>query len=101
MTNRQPIVHTFPSTKWEFRPCKIAGPPQGRRSTRSEAEGSYRVARRDERKPLNVEVKYLGGPEAVWLLKCRGHEWKVSGAQALHDALLGINGAFWKKAAPA
>lgn len=100
MTNRQAIVHTFPSTTWEYRKVKLAGPRPGKAQRRSASEGTFRVGRRDERKPLCVEVSYRGGPEAVWVLRSRGHEWRVSGAQALHDVLLGVNGPFFRQVAP-
>lgn len=83
------------STDWEWKLCKIAGPRPGKASTRSAAQGSTRRARRDERKPLHIEVAYRGGPEAMWILRARGHEWKLPGHRALHDALLDVNGPFW------
>lgn len=87
-----------PSTNWEFRKVKIAGPRQGNAQRERSEPRSFRVGRRDERKPLSVEIRYVGGPEAHWVVKARGGSWKVPGHRCLHDALLDVNGPFWRTA---
>jgi len=94
------IVHAFGSTKWEWRKVKIRGPRPTQGAQRATKEPSDRRGRRDERKPLCVEISYLGGPEAVWLLKARGGTWRIPGHRALNDALLDVNGPFWAPRKP-
>lgn len=82
----QPYTRS-PSTKWEWKLCRVqAGPapagdsaPQGHRSA---------VRRgRDAHLPLTIQVRYRGGPEASWLITYRGLVRRFPGHLSLHDAL--------------
>lgn len=49
------------------------------------------LSRRDPRDPLQVTVKYRGGPECWYEIKARGATVRVPGHVALHDLMLTIN----------
>jgi hypothetical protein len=91
MTNRQNIVHTFGSTKWEWRLCKVrdlATRPGDR------ASGDRRAPKLRSRRaqvPLTITVRYRGGPEASWLIDYRGRSWRVPGHLSVHDALSALS----------
>jgi hypothetical protein len=53
---------------------------------------SRRLSFRDRRKNLWLEVAYRGGPEALWVVRCRGGEWLVPGHRAIEDVMAHLNG---------
>ena len=88
------------STDWEWKKVKLAGPRPGKAQRLRSSLPLRRVAGRDHRKPLHLEVRYVGGAEAEWILKARGHEWRLPGHRSLHDALLDVNAPFFTARLP-
>lgn len=50
-----------------------------------------RLAERDARAPLQVQVSYRGGAEAWWELRARGRVWRFPGHHSIHDVLMWVN----------
>lgn len=87
MANRDAIVHLFPSTKWEYRKVKLSSGTAPAGDSASATSTSRSARRRDSHKPMTIEIRYRGGPEASWLIAYRGVVRRFAGHQALHDVL--------------
>lgn len=87
----QEIEHAFgsPTTAWEW--VKIVRRPRPSVTVERSESFRLRLAAREARRPLQVTVRYRGGPEAWWELSSRGRSWRFPGHVALHDVLLYIN----------
>jgi hypothetical protein len=96
------IEQAFSSTTWGFRRVEIRPPARAKsQPERSEDLKALlvRLRRREMRKPLEVTVRFRGGPECWWELTARGRVWRFPGYVALHDALAHINASHWPKRA--
>jgi len=83
--------HLIAST-WEWKKVvKIEPPARAIGTAAPKASPRERLAQRQLRKPLDVQVRYRGGPECWWELKARGRVWRFPGHVCLHDALTFIN----------
>lgn len=82
----------LPSTTFEWKRCRVkeSSAPQGY-STREAS--SFQLPRpRDPSKPLGVEFRYRGGPEASYDVRFRGRTWRFPGHIMMIDVLQFING---------
>lgn len=87
----QELEQAFASanTAWEWAKIErrqAAGSTAGRK-----AALHRRLRQRDARKPLQVTVRYRGGPECWWEISGRGREYHIPGSVCLHDAMMWIN----------
>jgi hypothetical protein len=48
------------------------------------------LSRRDPRKPLEITIKYRGGPECWWEVRARGVTLRRPGHMAIHDLFVEI-----------
>lgn len=75
------------STTWAWRRVKIAPAPQAN-VTASASEATLKgLLRWPRRKPLNITLKYRGGPECWWEIRARGRTIRRPGYIALHDLM--------------
>lgn len=81
-----------PSTTWGWRRVKIGRPPEAQGTARLRSSSAALRPGRDPRTPLTVQVTYRGGPECWWELRSRGLILRRSGATAIHDALMELQG---------
>jgi hypothetical protein len=79
-------------TQWHPETDKISAAPAQGTSTAPEGvrPGGKRKWSRDRYEPLNIEVRYRGGPEASWLITARGVSWRFPGHLSLHDSLAAV-----------
>lgn len=86
-------ISFLPSTTFEWKKCRVAesSAPQGC-STR-EASSFQIPPRRDPVKPLGIEIRYRGGPEASFDVRFRGRTWRFPGHMQMIDVMQFINGA--------
>lgn len=74
-----------PSTTWEWKKVKVRRPAGGPSSASSKTASS--LSAWNPREPLSITVSYRGGPEAWWLIRARGREFRVPGHLCIHDAM--------------
>lgn len=77
--------------------CKIQGRPAPQDTARAKRVPSAFVPSRDPRKPLQISLRYIGGPEGCWMVEARGAKWHVCGSQTVLEAFRGLNAGFTKK----
>lgn len=80
------------STRWEWKLCKVSGPPSGQQQQPPKASSSGVLPSRALREPTTLTVRYRGGPEAWWEVKARGKTYRLPGHLCLHDALSKVYG---------
>lgn len=83
----------FGSTTFEWRKVRISPAPAGDRAAQQLRPGFRGVRRRDAHLPMQLEVRYVGGPECGWLISARGRVWRFQGYLQLHDVLGQVAGA--------
>lgn len=94
------IEHAFSSTTWGFRRVEIKPPARAKaQPERSEDRKALlrRLRQREMRKPLEISVRYRGGPECWWEIVARGRVWRFPGYVSLHDALAHVNASHWPR----
>jgi hypothetical protein len=83
---------SIPSTTWEWKTVKMrrSSAPQGTENERSD----FRPASgpRDPKRPLDVRIRFVGGPEASSEVRYRGRTWRFPGSVYLIDMLQFVNG---------
>lgn len=86
-----PLV-SLPSTTfvWKRVRMSIGFRPAGNSNERSEFRPWLRP--RDPVKPLDMRLRYTGGPEASIEVRHRGRTWRFPGGTALIDVLQFVNG---------
>ena len=81
------------STTWAYRKIRVrATPTEGGRVSRPEGPTTS-LSYREPRRPLWIEIRYVGGLECSWLVAYRGRVRRFPGHMALHDVLTAVNGA--------
>jgi hypothetical protein len=80
-----------PSTTyhWEDGSLRRAGAPEG--TARPTGRSIWSLRWRDPRKPLDLQIQWIGGAEDTWLIRARGWRWKVTGEVELACVLRWIN----------
>lgn len=76
-----------PSTRWVAQPPKIAPPPQAKGHRASEASPALSLLPWPARRPMNITIKYRGGPECWYEIRARNRTMRVPGVVCIHDAL--------------
>ena len=100
MTSDNESVHPFPSTKWEWKLCKVkAAPAQGSQHPKDSTR-AFRVQKREIRAWMTVRIRYQGGADASYAVEARGRCWRFSGVSALHDVMTFIASEEWNRAQP-
>jgi hypothetical protein len=77
------------STTWEWRRVKIERPAGGQVAA---PKASARPS--PLRKPKTLTVKFRGGDEAWWEIRCGDRTIRRPGVTALHDVLKDVYGLF-------
>lgn len=73
-----------PSTTWAWKLIKIKpSHPEGRRARSASTYAPNR--RRDVSKPLDIKVRYNGGPESSWVIWTRGGCRRFPGHMRIDD----------------
>lgn len=80
--------------------CIIQGPRPAQKSARLQDAPLRRLARRDPRKPLTIEIRYVGGPESLWAVRARGQTWKVCAHECVADVFMAFSAAVWAVSRP-
>lgn len=79
------------STNWHWADASLEGPGGPRRQSRPAGASIFELRSRDPRKTLDLQLRYVGGPEATWIIIARGWRWRVPGVIALQDVMNWIN----------
>ena len=95
MTIPNESVHPFPSTKWEYRKIRVRSGQAPAGDSPSAARTFKGLRARDTHKSLWIEVRYVGGSQASWLIKARGRIERFPGYLELDDVLRRVNGGEW------
>lgn len=93
MTRTDEQYTCSPSTKWEWRLCRVAAGPAPAGDSRSQSVHSRSRRSRDAYLPLTIQVRFRGGSEASWLIQYRGLAKRFPGHLALHDVLAELSSA--------
>lgn len=85
------IENVFPSTTWEWRRVKVRRPPEGHSGRSPKARRFFHLPPRDPRVPLNVSIKYRGGPEAWYEIHARGTIARYPGWVSIDEIMAEVN----------
>lgn len=79
------------STTRTFGTAMLAGPPPPKAARPKAVHSAPALLPRDPRKPLALDVAYLGAGRDEWVIRTRGVRWKFSGDASVGDVLRWIN----------
>jgi hypothetical protein len=81
----------FPSTSWHWKEGRLAPAATPASQSRPKVESFLGLRARDPRRSLDLQIKYIGGPEGTWEIRARGWRWRFSGGLSVADVLAWIN----------
>lgn len=79
------------STNWRWKKVIIGGRPAPQVTARAKRAPFAGLRSRDPRQPITLQLQYLGGSEATWVVTARGRTWRAAGHLALHDVMATVN----------
>jgi len=80
-----------PSTNWHWKDASLDGPGGPLGESGAGGPSVFALRSRDPRKPLDMQVRYVGGPEGTWLIQARDWRWRCTGGLSLVDVMNWIN----------
>jgi hypothetical protein len=85
------LERTFPSTTWHPDDATLVGTPVPLSRVGAERPPFRLMPSRDCRRPLDLQIRYRGGPEGLWVIQARGWHWRFSGGLCVADVMNWIN----------
>lgn len=79
------------STTWHFACGSLDGPGGPLRQSRPAGASIYELHSRDPRRPLDLQIRYIGGAEGLWLIQARNWRWRFSGGLSVVDVMNWVN----------
>lgn len=80
-----------PSTKWHHGDGSLSTGGARSMPGAPKAPSIWSLRARDPRKSLDLQIKYVGGPEGEWVIVARGWTWTFPGTLSLVDVMQWIN----------
>jgi len=80
-----------PSTTWHWKDGRLAPGAHPACHAGAPLASVARLRARDPRKPLDLQIRYLGGGSPLFEVIARGWRWKVDGTLALLDVMNWVN----------
>lgn len=91
MANSHSSYTRSPSTKWHFADGSLATGAAPSMQPVAEQRSIWSLRARDPRKPLDLQIRYVGGSEGLWEICARGWRWTFPATLTIIDVMTWVN----------